>query len=433
MCEAGCLVASQPASDSSQAREAFSEAGKLRNVAGDWELIEHEPVFFPSYAHEWPAEMLHAAGLLTLDLAERSLAEGFGLKDATPHNILFRGARPVFVDVLSFERRQPGDPIWTPYAQFARTFLIPLAAERLSLSSVQEIFLCNRDGMEPESLYARLPGWRRLQPPYLSLASVPKWWGGMAQDSGSLYAKRILSDPEQAEFVLKRLLRGLRRQLNRLQPAASRDSTWADYEATRSHYNDQQRDAKATFVGEVLRQFQPATVLDIGANRGEYSILAAQTGAKVVAIDLDAVVVGEIWKRAERQNLDILPLVVNLSRPSPPLGWRNGECPSFLSRAENRFDAVLMLAVVHHLAVSERIPLEEIVAQAANMCRNLLILEYVDPQDPMFVRLARGRDALYAHLTREYFENCLPPSFEIVRRQPLEGTHRTLYALRRLG
>jgi hypothetical protein len=31
-----------------------------------------------------------------------SLREGFGLKDATPYNVLFRGAQPVFVDLLSF-------------------------------------------------------------------------------------------------------------------------------------------------------------------------------------------------------------------------------------------------------------------------------------------------------------------------------------------
>ncbi|MDQ2841627.1 MAG: SAM-dependent methyltransferase, partial [Acidobacteriota bacterium] len=88
--------------------------------------LEHDRIWFPSYVYEWPAEMLYAAGLLTLDVAEAALAHGYGLKDATPYNVLFRGAEPVFVDILSFEKREPGDYIWLPYAQFVRMFLLPL-------------------------------------------------------------------------------------------------------------------------------------------------------------------------------------------------------------------------------------------------------------------------------------------------------------------
>ncbi|MGH7606804.1 MAG: SAM-dependent methyltransferase, partial [Gemmatimonadales bacterium] len=54
------------------------------------QILEHEPVPFPSYPYEWPAEMLFEAGRLTLDLAERLVPEGLGLKDATPYNVLFR-------------------------------------------------------------------------------------------------------------------------------------------------------------------------------------------------------------------------------------------------------------------------------------------------------------------------------------------------------
>ena len=93
-------------------------------------IVEHEPVSFPSFAYEWPPEMLEAAGLLTLDLAENLLADGLGLKDATPYNVLFRGTEPVFTDVLSIEPRDAHDPLWVPYAQFIRTFLLPLALNK---------------------------------------------------------------------------------------------------------------------------------------------------------------------------------------------------------------------------------------------------------------------------------------------------------------
>ena len=66
----------------------YPELGASRE-AGVW---EHERIPFPSFPYEWPPEMLEAAGSLTLDLAEAALEEGFGLKDATPYNVLFRGA-----------------------------------------------------------------------------------------------------------------------------------------------------------------------------------------------------------------------------------------------------------------------------------------------------------------------------------------------------
>jgi SAM-dependent methyltransferase len=429
----GKLVRTWPANAAAQDEIlAHIESNARDRGLSSWETVEHERIFFPSFPYEWPAEMLHAAASLTLDIAEKSLDEGFGLKDATPLNVLFQGPRPVFVDMLSFERRDLSDSIWLAYAQFVRTFLLPLAVQRHSgMDTLQRTFLTSRDGLDPEQVYAAVPLWRLLRPPYLSLVTLPTWLGGGARKRKDLYEKRTTADPERARFVLKLLFRGLRRQLERVRPTPNRRSVWGDYEANRSHYNDAQIAAKEQFVERVLGEARPATVLDIGANAGEHSTIAARLGAKVVAVDLDPAVVGENWRRAAAANLDILPLVVDFSRPTPAVGWRNREWPSFLSRARGRFDAVMMLAVVHHLLVTERIPLEEILQVAAEITKDHLLLEYVSPEDPMFQRLARGRDALYAHLTREHFEERCRRYFRIVSQQPLEGTYRTLYALRR--
>jgi len=172
-------------------------------------------------------------------------------------------------------------------------------------------------------------------------------------------------------------------------------------------------------------------VLDAGANTGHFSALAAQAGAGVVAVDLDAACVGSIWRRARESKLNILPLVVNLSRPSPALGWRNAECPSFLARATGSFDGVLMLALIHHLLVTERIPLEEILRLAYELTRSLLVIELVEPEDAMFRRLTRGREQLHASLNAKTFEQACMPYFEIVRSVALPGTQRRLYCMKR--
>ena len=112
-------------------------------------IVEHEKIPFQSFPYEWPPEMLHRAAQLTIDLAESLLSEGFGLKDGTPYNVLYKGSSPIFVDLLSFERRDAGDPTWLPLAQFERTFVLPLLVNKYFGLSLDSIFISNRDGIEP--------------------------------------------------------------------------------------------------------------------------------------------------------------------------------------------------------------------------------------------------------------------------------------------
>ncbi len=394
-------------------------------------VFEHERIPFPSYPHEWPPEMLWAAGRLTLEFAQAALADGFGLKDATPRNVLFRGSEPVFIDVLSFERRNPGDPIWKPHAQFVRTFLLPLLANRRWGLPLVEIFTTRRDGLEPEEVYRFCGPLEKIKPRMLSLVSIPTWLSRRASpDNQKIYQPHLLANTEKAQFILESLFKRLERTLDSLKPVAQKKSVWSDYMATHS-YDDPAFAAKERFVSEALREFKPARVLDAGANTGHFSALAAQAGAEVVAVDLDAACAGAIWRRARDQKLNILPLVVNLAGPSPALGWRNGECPSFLDRATGAFDGVLMLALIHHLLVTERIPLDEIMRLAYDVTNSLLVIEFIDPKDAMFHRLTRGREQLHAALDMKMFEQACAPYFEIVRSLALPGTQRRMYCLRR--
>jgi SAM-dependent methyltransferase len=396
-------------------------------------VFEHERIPFPSYPHEWPPEMLWEAGRLTLELAQAAHADGFGLKDATPRNVLFRGSEPVFIDALSFERRDPGDPLWKPHAQFVRTFLLPLLANRRWGLPLADIFTTRRDGLEPEEVYRFCGPLEKFKPRLLSLVSIPTWLSRRTSpDDQTIYQPHLLANMEKARFILESLLKRLERQLHSLKPDAQKKSTWSDYMATHS-YDDPAFAAKEKFVSEVLREFKPTRVLDAGANTGHFSALAARAGAEVVAVDLDAACVGTIWQRARVQRLNILPLVVNLAQPAPALGWRNGECPSFLDRAAGAFDGVLMLALIHHLLVSERIPLEEILRLAYDLTRSWLVIEFVDPKDPMFHRLTRGREALHATLDAAVFERACTVHFDIVRSLALPGTQRRMYCLKRKG
>jgi 2-polyprenyl-3-methyl-5-hydroxy-6-metoxy-1,4-benzoquinol methylase len=393
-------------------------------------VVEHEKVPFQNFPYEWSAEMLHSAARLTLDLAESLLDEGLGLKDATPYNILFRGPEPVFVDLLSFERRNPGDPIWLPQAQFERTFLLPLLVNKHFGIRLDQLFALRRDGLEADEVYALCGIFRRLLPPFLSLVSIPTWLAARHdEDNQSIYKPKILDNVEKARFIVRSLFSRLRRILDKLEPEKGKSSAWSDYITSNNNYSELHFRAKTNFVEAAIAEFNPMKVLDVGCNTGHYSVVAAKKGARVVAIDSDAVVVAETRRRARAEGLDILPLVINLTRPSPAIGWRNGEYPAFLDRARGGFEAVLMLAVIHHMLVSERIPVDEIIDLAAELTTGILIVEFVEPADSMFRRLTRGRDHLFADLTKEHFEVSCARRFQIIRTQHLDETSRWLYLL----
>lgn len=389
-------------------------------------VVEHAPVPFASYAYEWSGEMLRAAALLTLDLAEGLLGSGLGLKDATPYNVLFRGARPVFVDVLSFERRDPHEHTWLAYGQFVRTFLLPLLAySRLGMAPSQ-VFVPFRDGLDPEHL-ASLVGWPRLLiPPFLGLVGLPALLGRLRQAHVGGSHRRRHDDPEQARFVLSWHLRRLRHRLQRLTlPTRSR---WMAYEQ-QGPYSQAAAAAKEAVVRGALDHYRPHWVLDVGCNTGRFSLVAAQTGADVVAIDTDPTVVSRLFLEARSAGLGIQPLVVDLARPTPAIGWGNRECASFLDRAQGRFDGLLLLAVVHHLLVTEGIPLPEIAALAGRLTSRLAIVEFVPRDDPMFTRIARGRDDLYSWYDRAAFETCWREHFDLVDSQSLPGTGRVIFVM----
>jgi 2-polyprenyl-3-methyl-5-hydroxy-6-metoxy-1,4-benzoquinol methylase len=412
--------------DSPAAARFIASGNLIETVRLDGDQVEHPRIPFQSYAQEWPPAMLHAAAQLTLDISAALVDESRGLKDATPSNVLFRGTKPVFIDVLSFEPRDPLDAIWLADAQFVRTFLIPLLLHRRTGSPTHELFLARRDGVRPEDAVRRLPWLRRWFPPDLALVTLPAKSGGMEKES--LYQARRAREAGEAQFILQHHFRGLRKKLDALEPRAEA-STWSGYEAARPSYTHEQLAAKRVFVERVFGETRPARVIDVGSNTGEFSLMAAKAGASVVSIDSDAESVAALWRAAGAA--DILPLVVDFARPTPAVGWRNRENSSFLERAEQHFDCVLMLAVTHHLMVTDQIPLDEIFELAASLTTKWLVIEYVGPEDPMFRRLTRGRGELYKWYGREAFEKAAANLFDNVSSTTIPGLDRVVYLLRR--
>jgi SAM-dependent methyltransferase len=401
-------------------------------VTGEF-WLEHPLIDPISYPWEWSTAQWRAAAELTLRIAGQAIDAGWTLKDATPLNIVFDGPRPILVDVLSFERRDPHSSVWLAYGQFVRTFLLPLIAAKY-LSWPLQATMFTRDGYEPRQIYDALPRWRRLNPDLLDVVTLATAFERPGPGRGPTRAtpKKTSStaDPALATHLLQKRIQRLGKQIRNVTSQRSH-SQWSQYEKSAGHYQAADVDEKQKFVKSILARCGPERVLDIGANTGTYSLLAADSGAKVVSLDSDSAALEVLWRTAAKQNKPITALVADIARPTPAAGWRNREHFSLLDRLTGAFDLVLMLAVIHHLILRHQLPLTHIAGLCAGLTRRSLLLEWVPPSDPMFQEWLRGRDDLYGHLTEEDLTRAFAPYFAVVDRAQL-GNGRVLLLFDRI-
>jgi SAM-dependent methyltransferase len=393
-------------------------------------LLRHPRIPVPTYPWEWTPSQWLAAAELTLNLCDEALAAGWILKDATPLNVLFTGTRPVFVDILSFERRDPHSSIWLAYGQFIRTFLLPLLMNRM-LDWPLTLSLFKRDGYEPADCYAALGSSQRLSSAAFWPITLPTLLDRRKNAAAPPSQRPLrIADPEVTASVLKRTLNHLRRRTRRALPE-SVSSGWSQYQHTLTHYTAEQSKHKLDWVRRTLAIAQPARVLDIGANTGEFSALAAEMGADVIALERDMASADRIFQMARQRHLSIQTIHADLARPTPAVGWENAESPALLPRLEQQFDLVLMLAVIHHLLLMEQIPLPAILALCHRLTQRHLILEWVPVEDPMFQSLMRGRDSLYASLNETDLLAACVGRFNLLDRHPLDNG-RVLFSFEKI-
>lgn len=424
--------------------QAFLSSGLYQRLAADGLVVEHEEapmdaaalpgavavirprmLEFISYPYEWSFSQLKEAALLTLDLQSRALDAGMRLKDASAYNIQLDAGRPVLIDSLSFELAEPTEP-WPAYRQFCEHFLAPLALMAYRDVRCGLMLRDFIDGIPLDLAAGLLPGRTRLKlglsaHVHLHAAAQRRAANEPPSTDGAQKPKRRISATGQ-----RALLDSLRRTVSGLKWEPS--GHWADY-ATTTSYSDTGTASKGELVREMLVAVGGATAWDVGANTGVYSAMAADAGYRVIAWDQDAGSVEAHWRRVRGDgNPAILPLVLDLANPSPSLGWGLEERASFLERSEP--DAILALAVVHHLAIGNNVPLPAVAALFARMAPRAIV-EFVPKEDPMTRRLLAARRDIFEHYSLDGFRAAFGETFEIVREARIADSPRTLFLLER--
>ena len=415
--DSGLLIQSSPVAESA--------APDLYAVAEDTRLVvEHPRVPFISYAYEWPFEMLRAAGELQIEVTKRAFGADYAVKDATPYNVQVQGALPICIDAASFEPRTPGSP-WRAYSQFCRMFLNPLLLQSATGVPFQPWLRSAIDGIDVEQLGPLLPMGRKLRPKTFVDVVLQSWLNKRFGNNEALLRK--VATQQVSDKTVAAMIDRAAKQLHGLKRKGGK-TVWGDYETGKTHYSSTAERFKEQFVREKLTEAKPSVTWDLGCNAGQYSLIAADASDYVIAMDFDELAVGRLYERIAGKRTNILPLIVDLTNPSPGQGWAGKERKALLERGHA--DWALALALVHHLAIGGNVPLHYIAEWLAQAADNV-VLEFVPKSDPMVKRLLLTREDVFSDYTPLGFEHSIAPYFSVCERVAIPESDRLLYVLSR--
>lgn len=423
----------------------LKQSGLINDLVGQGWLVSHEEmslaeavsdeavavlrpdvVPFISYPVEWSFSQLKDAAILTLDIALKALDYGMILKDASGFNVQFLGAVPVFIDTLSFATYREGEP-WVAYRQFCRHFLAPLALMSRCDVRLSALLANAIDGVDLGLASRLLPTRTRFSPGLLMHLHLNSRFENSYSRTGGHGAKqKSVKSRTVSKKGLVEILKSLKRTVEGLAWRAS-GTEWADYYDDNS-YSDQTFEAKRTIVAGMLRELRPGLVWDLGANTGVFSRIAAEAGAYTCSMDIDPACVDRCYRAGKAGGLrNVLPLLMNLAVPTPAIGWQLQERGSLIERGPCHTG--LALALVHHLAIGNNVPLGRVARFFAATCENLVI-EFVPKSDPQTQRLLQGREDIFHDYHSTGFENAFRQHFEFQESRAVEEGGRVIYRMK---
>ncbi len=398
------------------------------SVRGDdsneyYKTIEPQRIPFISYPYEWSFSQLKDAALMTLEIQKKALQYGMSLVDCSAFNVQFCSGRPIFIDTLSFRRLKVGEP-WIAYRQFCQHFLAPLALMSLKDIRLGQLLRIYLDGIPLDLASSLLPLKSRRRLPlllhiHLHARSQRRYENKTIKLGGRKISQRaLLGIIDSLESGISGLSWNPRR------------TEWIDY-YQETNYSPAGLVHKRELVAAYIREAGPKVLWDLGANVGDFSRIAACAGALTVSFDIDPACVERLYRQCkDRGETSILPLLSDLTNPSPAIGWESRERMSLVERAPA--DAVMALALVHHVCISNNVPLLK-AARFLSRLAPFLIIEFVPKEDSQVQRLLATRDDIFPNYDQAHFEGSFRTFFRIKRSAEIRDSKRTMYLMEALG
>ena len=393
---------------------------------GWFQVIEHEPVPVVTYPYEWTFSMLKEAAVRQLEMLLDAVEHDWLFKDSSAYNMQWVGNRLVFIDMPSLVPRTDDAP-WLGYRQFCMMYLIPLLMKaHLGIDHVP-LLRSNLDGVTPVEAAKSFRGLSRFKSGVMThvllQARLESHIAAKERDVAEAKDRKL---QKQSKTALLGMLQGLLRLVQSLN-APVQHSDWSEYDDQNS-YTDGELSEKEQFVLSCVQQVDPVLVWDLGCNTGRYSRLCAAQGARVLAVDGDHDAAEKLYLRAKADSAitNILPLVMNLSNPSPDQGWTGKERTAFVDRSKPNL--VLCLAVIHHMCLASNVPIDQFLQWVRGL-ESPVVLEFVHREDDMVIKLLKNKDEEFASYNYQNFLSLIDQEFSIKARQPLKGGLREVFFL----
>ena len=388
-----------------------------------YKVIKPDPLQFISYPYEWSFSQLQDAALATMAIQKLALEAGMVMKDASAYNIQFHHGKPVLIDTLSFETYQEGTP-WVAYRQYCQHFLAPLSLMAYTDVRLSQLLRVNIDGI-PLDLAARLLPMRTRYG--LGLGTHIHLHAAAQRRYADRMDVKAQTTRKMSKLSFLGLMDSLESSTRKLswKPAGTE---WGDYyAASSSHYTSAAFAHKKQVVGQFLDHIQPKITWDLGANTGEFSRLAAERGSLTIAFDIDPAAVEQDYLLSKKNGEShMLPLVMDFTNPTPALGWHNRERHSLLERTPA--DALLALALIHHLAISNNVPLP-LLANYLHDLGHWLIIEWVPKEDSQVQKLLASREDIFTGYHQGGFEAAFGEYFIIHEKIAIQDSPRVIYLM----
>jgi hypothetical protein len=385
-----------------------------------YKTIRPQQLPFISYPYEWCFSQLKDAALLTLTIQSTAIKYGMVLKDASAYNVQFVDGRPIFIDTLSFETYHEGAP-WVAYRQFCQHFIAPLALMSKVDVGLSQLLRIHLDGIPLDLASRLLPNRTKLSPRMLLHIHLHA-------KSQKKYAARDAF--KHRKGVSRNALLGFMQSLENLVRNLKwrpENTEWGDYYSD-TNYEDEAFEEKKRLVTKFMEKVCPSSIWDLGGNVGVFSRIAAANRGLVVSFDIDPAAVEKNYLQCRNsKERRILPLLVDLTNPSPAIGWMNSERSSLIERGPT--DLALALALLHHLAISGNVPLRNIASFLKKICKHLII-EFVPKEDSQIQRLLRTRDDIFFDYNEEYFEQSFKSYFRIMDKKSIPKSGRIVYLMK---
>jgi hypothetical protein len=399
------------------------EAQLFVKDSSGYKIIEPEQVHFISYPYEWSFSQLRDAALTTLRIQKIALAHGMSLKDSSAYNIQFHHGKPILIDTLSFEIYNEGEA-WVAYQQFCQHFLAPLALMAKVNVQLGKLLRLYIDGIPLELASKLLPFSSRINLGLLTHIHLHA-------NAQTKYANREIKAGGIKRKMPKDALIGLIEHLQNTvknltwKPAGTE---WADYYEI-TNYSDLAFEHKKEIIQNWLQCVSPKSVWDLGANNGEFTRLASSNGIQSIAFDSDPAAVEKNYRKIRKnKEVNLLPLVMDLTNPSPAIGWNNQERDSLIARGPA--DMVFALAIIHHLAISNNVPIEKL-ASFFHESGKWLIIEFIPKSDSQVRRLLTNRIDIFDTYNLTDFETIFKNKFIIKEKVQIKQSERFLYLMER--